>query len=66
MLMLAQPLEEAITAARKRQAASGADRTKVIYLSPQGRLLNHDVVMELRNEPALYSLPDVMKAWMSD
>jgi tRNA (guanine37-N1)-methyltransferase len=56
MLMLAQPLEEAITAARKRQAASGAARTRVIYLSPQGRLLNHDVVMELRNEPGLILL----------
>jgi tRNA (guanine37-N1)-methyltransferase len=56
MLMLAQPLEEAITAARKRQAASGAARTKVIYLSPQGRLLNHDVIMELRDEPAVVLL----------
>src|SRR5438445_5378678 len=56
MLMLAQPLEEAISAARNRQAASGAARTKVIYLSPQGRLLNHDVVMELRDEPALVLL----------
>lgn len=53
MLMLAQPLEKAIAAARNRQAASGAARTKVIYLSPQGRLLDHGVVMELRNEPAL-------------
>ena len=56
MLMLAQPLEKAITAARKRQAASGVAGTRVIYLSPQGRLLNHDVVMELRNEPGLILL----------
>lgn len=56
MLMLAQPLEKAIAAARNRQAASGATRTRVIYLSPQGRLLNHGVVMELREEPALVLL----------
>jgi len=56
MLMLAQPLEDAITAAKARQAAKGASRTKVIYLSPQGKLLNHDLVMELREEPALVLL----------
>ena len=56
MLMLAQPLEEAITAARNRQAASGATGARVIYLSPQGRLLKHDVVMELRDETGLVLL----------
>jgi tRNA (guanine37-N1)-methyltransferase len=56
MLMLAQPLEKAIAAARNRQAASGLGGAKVIYLSPQGRLLDHDVVMELRNESGLVLL----------
>ncbi len=47
MVMLVQPLEKAISAAKARQAASGTDGTKVIYLSPQGRLLDHEVVIEL-------------------
>ncbi len=51
MVMLAQPLEKAISAAKARQAAEGSSEgtsgTKVIYLSPQGRLLNQAVVVEL-------------------
>ena len=53
MLMLAQPLEKAITAARNRQIGEGVSKTRVIYLSPQGRLLNHGLVMKLLEEPAL-------------
>ncbi|MDN5882945.1 MAG: tRNA (guanosine(37)-N1)-methyltransferase TrmD, partial [Nitrosospira sp.] len=56
MLMLAQPLEDAITAARNRQIANGICGTKVVYLSPQGRLLDHDGVMELCELPALVLL----------
>lgn len=56
MLMLAQPLEKAITAARTRQAGNGVNGTKVVYLSPQGRLLNHDRVMELCELPSLVLL----------
>jgi tRNA (guanine37-N1)-methyltransferase len=56
MLMLAQPLEKAIIAARTRQIDSGINAGKVIHLSPQGRLLNHDVVMELCELPALVLL----------
>ncbi len=56
MLMLAQPLEKAITAARGRQMAKGVSGTRVVYLSPQGRLLNHRTVMELCEEPALVLL----------
>ncbi len=41
MLMLAEPLEQALDAAR--DAGGG----KVIYLSPQGRKLDHEKVMEL-------------------
>ena len=50
MVMLAEPLERAIAAAKSRQMASVPDTIsapKVIYLSPQGRLLNHQVVLEL-------------------
>ncbi|MDQ3186568.1 MAG: tRNA (guanosine(37)-N1)-methyltransferase TrmD [Pseudomonadota bacterium] len=56
MLMLAQPLEKTITAARTRQIGNGINGTKVIYLSPQGRPLNHDVVMELCKLPAVVLL----------
>ena len=47
MVMMVEPLEKALTAARQRQKSSGVKRTRVVYLSPQGRLLNHPAVMEL-------------------
>jgi tRNA (guanine37-N1)-methyltransferase len=60
MVMLAEPLERAITAARSRQIAknlgTAASVPKVIYLSPQGRPLNHQVVLELCELPALVLL----------
>lgn len=51
MVMLAEPLAGAIAAARSRQAAAGARSSRVIYLSPQGRLLTHDRVKALVAEP---------------
>ncbi|HEX7234901.1 MAG TPA: tRNA (guanosine(37)-N1)-methyltransferase TrmD [Nitrosospira sp.] len=56
MLMLAQPLEKAVAAARTRQTGNGVNGTKVIYLSPQGRMLDHDVVLELNELPGLVLL----------
>ncbi|MFZ5464600.1 MAG: tRNA (guanosine(37)-N1)-methyltransferase TrmD [Pseudomonadota bacterium] len=56
MVMLAEPLEKAIAAARGRQQGAGASATRVIYLSPQGRLLTHGRVLELAQEPALILL----------
>jgi tRNA (guanine37-N1)-methyltransferase len=47
MVMLAEPLEKAIAAAKQRQASSGVAATRVVYVSPQGRLLNHELVREL-------------------
>jgi len=49
MVMMVEPLEKALKAARQRQKSSGVDvkRTKVVHLSPQGRLLSHRLVMEL-------------------
>ena len=47
MVMLAEPLAAAISAAKQRQAASGVKKSRVVYLSPQGRLLTHSVVKEL-------------------
>jgi len=46
MLMLAEPLEQALDAAK--DAGGG----KVIYLSPQGRKLDHEKVMELAGREA--------------
>jgi tRNA (guanine37-N1)-methyltransferase len=43
MLMKVQPLKDAIEAAR----LSAPGEAKVIYLSPQGRRLNHELVAEL-------------------
>jgi len=47
MVMLAAPLEKAVLAARQRQASCGVQRNRVVYLSPQGRLLDHALVREL-------------------
>ncbi len=47
MVMLAEPLQQAIAAARQAQMATGACKPKVVYLSPQGRLLDHALAMEL-------------------
>lgn len=47
MIMLAQPLDEAITQAKTRQRSEGINDTKVIYLSPQGELLDHNKILQL-------------------
>ncbi len=46
MVMMAEPLEAAITAARARQAAIGQAASRVVYLSPQGAPLTHRRVMQ--------------------
>jgi tRNA (guanine37-N1)-methyltransferase len=52
MVMLAEPLEKAIGAAREAQRADGRSG-KVILLSPQGAKLDHRKVMELCEAPAV-------------
>jgi len=47
MVMMVEPLEKALAAARQRQKSTGVKRTRVVHLSPQGRPLNHQKVMEL-------------------
>jgi tRNA (guanine37-N1)-methyltransferase len=47
MVMMAGPLEKAVSAARQRQKSAGAKRNRVVHLSPQGRRLDHQAVMEL-------------------
>ncbi len=49
MLMKVDPLQQAIAAARESVAAGA----RVIYLSPQGRRLDHARVLELARAPAL-------------
>ena len=56
MVMLPLPLEKSIAAAKARQATSVGAPGKVIYLSPQGRPLDHRRVLELVAEPAVVLL----------
>lgn len=56
MVMLPRPLEAALGAARARQGAQGVARSHVIYLSPQGRPLTHERVMQLTGEAGLVLL----------
>ncbi len=56
MVMLAEPLEKAISAAKQRQQSAGVERPKVIHLSPQGKPLTHAEVMRLAAEPGLVLL----------
>jgi tRNA (guanine37-N1)-methyltransferase len=53
MVMLAEPLEGAIRAARDRLAENGVLAPRVIYMSPQGEPLRHARVVELAAEPGL-------------
>jgi tRNA (guanine37-N1)-methyltransferase len=46
MVMMAEPLEKTLTAARQRQKSAGVTRARTVYLSPQGRPLDHRRVME--------------------
>lgn len=54
--MMVQPLEQAINTAKERQRQSGVTESKVIYLSPQGKPLDHQKVMELKDLPGLILL----------
>jgi tRNA (guanine37-N1)-methyltransferase len=56
MVMLAEPLEAAIDAAKARQQAAGAIAGRVVYLSPQGRPLTHAKVAGYAQEQALILL----------
>ena len=56
MVMMAEPLEKALAAARQRQKSSGVAKPRVLHLSPQGRLLDHPLVAELAKEQGLVML----------
>lgn len=51
MVMMAPPLEKVIQAVRDRQPGA-----KLIYLSPQGKPLNHDIVVELSKRDGMILL----------
>jgi tRNA (guanine37-N1)-methyltransferase len=53
MVMMAGPLEDAIAAARAKQESAMRRAGRVIYLSPQGRRLDHERVIALAAEPSL-------------
>ena len=56
MVMMAEPLEKAITAAWQRQRSSGVTKPRVLHLTPQGTLLDEKVVTRLAAEPGLVML----------
>jgi tRNA (guanine37-N1)-methyltransferase len=55
MVMMAEPLEKAVIAAKQRQQDAGL-QTKVIHLSPQGKPLTHQMVLGLAAQPGLILL----------
>jgi tRNA (guanine37-N1)-methyltransferase len=56
MVMLAKPLEATLNAARQRQTDAGLPAPRVVFMSPQGRQLTHERVMQLKAEPGLVIL----------
>ena len=52
MVMLAEPLERALAAARAAQAGAGVARPRALYLSPAGAPLTHAKVIELAHGAA--------------
>lgn len=56
MVMMPEPLSQAINAARERQKQAVGQAGRVIYLSPQGAPLNHQRVVELSKLPGLILL----------
>ena len=56
MVMMAEPLEKALSAAAQRQKSSGVSKPRVVHLTPQGRLLDHSMVESLSKENGLVML----------
>jgi tRNA (guanine37-N1)-methyltransferase len=56
MVMMVKPLEAAVQAAKARQTEQGLVAPRVVYLSPQGKALTHERVMQLTAEPGLVLL----------
>jgi tRNA (guanine37-N1)-methyltransferase len=56
MVMLAKPLEAAIAAAKQRQVMAELPIPRVVFMSPQGKPLTHEKVMQLKDETGLVVL----------
>jgi tRNA (guanine37-N1)-methyltransferase len=56
MVMLAEPLDLALTAAKTALRREGIAQPRLVYLSPQGRTLDQALVEALVREPALVLL----------
>ncbi|MEK7708765.1 MAG: tRNA (guanosine(37)-N1)-methyltransferase TrmD [Pseudomonadota bacterium] len=56
MVMMAQPLEDAISQAKARQNALSIEKTQTLYLTPQGKRLDHEMVKQLSTLPGLILL----------
>ena len=53
MVMLPDPLQACIDAAKSRQKEAGVERPRVVLMSPQGERLGEELVKELAAEPGL-------------
>jgi hypothetical protein len=56
MVMMPEPLERALRAARQRQKSCGVKDPKVVYFTPQGRVLDHPAVTALQAHEGLILL----------
>ena len=56
MVMMPEPLEKALNAAKQRQLSSGVKKPRTLHLTPQGRLLDHRLVQELAGEQGIVML----------
>jgi tRNA (guanine37-N1)-methyltransferase len=56
MVMLAEPMDLALTAVTTELGREGIRRPRMVHLSPQGRRLDHGLVRDLAAEPALVLL----------
>jgi tRNA (guanine37-N1)-methyltransferase len=56
MVMMAKPLEATLNAAKQRQTDAGLPAPRVVFMSPQGKQLTHERVMQLKQEAGLVIL----------
>jgi len=56
MVMMAEPLEKALSAARQRQLSCGVKKPRMLHFTPQGRVLDHALVLQLAAEQGLVML----------
>lgn len=56
MVMLAKPLQRSLAAARQRQINLGLPMPRVVYLSPQGKPITHQRIMQLAKNTGIILL----------